>query len=238
MAATMRVEISAYSPHFRGEWHEHQQAQLIYPKRGTMTIHTNAGTWVVPPLRACWLPPREPHCVETSNRLEMHSVYCEDLTLAQLPQQAGIVEVSALMRELILAMHGAPAVDHMALVLADQIRLQRSQRLIVPTVRSWQLKRIANALGTDPADQRTLRDWSEELGISTRTLARLFEKEIRVTFKEYRLQVRLHAALARLSQGQAVSAIAYDLGFSSASNFIAMFRKATGTTPKRYLRIS
>ena len=239
----MTVQQTSYSPRYRGEWHEHHKAQLIYPRRGTMTMHTKAGTWVVPPLRACWLPPLERHCVEVAGRLEMHSVYCSAAMLELLPDRAGLVEVSALMRELIRALHEAPAVEltterasRMASVLVDQINLRRSPQLIDPPLHSQRLKRIGDALATHPGDQRTLQDWSEELGVSTRTLARLFEKETQLTFAGYRQQVRLQAAVGKLARGEMVSAIAYDLGFSSTSNFIAMFRKATGTTPKQYLK--
>ena len=55
-----------------------------------------------------------------------------------------------------------------------------------------------------------------------------------MSFIRYRQQVRLQAAIARLAKGQAVTAVAYEMGFGSPSNFIAMFRKATGLTPTRY----
>ena len=47
-------------------------------------------------------------------------------------------------------------------------------------------------------------------------------------------QARLLAALERLALGQTVTATALDLGYDSTSAFIAMFRKALGTTPGRY----
>jgi AraC-like DNA-binding protein len=240
-AAAVVVAKTRYSPGFRSEWHRNSTAQLIYPSRGVMTLHTRAGSWVVPPLRACWLPSLEEHCVETSGRLEMHSVYCEGAVLRRLPARSGVVQVSSLLRELILAMQerafdrrAAEPASRMALVLADQITLQRSHLLFAPSVKSERLRRIGDALKSDPADSRTLQEWSHELATTTRTLARAFERETHMTFIAYRRQMRLHAALEKLAKGEAVTATAYDLGFSSASAFISMFRKATGTTPKRY----
>jgi len=239
---TLRVEKTEYAPKFRGEWHHHRNAQLIYPSRGAVTIHTQKGSWVVPPSRACWLKACEPHSVETCCRLDMHSVYCEGLLLLQqLPRETGIVQVSGLLRELILGLHRAAAVplaseriDRMAVVLADEIELQQSSDLRVPPLLSRRLKPIANALAQDPADPRTSSEWAVELGLSTRTLARAFQREARMSFVAYRRQIRLRAAMERLVNGDSVSAIAYDLGFSSASNFISMFREITGTTPRRY----
>jgi AraC-like DNA-binding protein len=240
-ATAVVVAKTRYSAGFRSEWHHNSKAQLIYPSRGVMTLHTRTGSWVVPPLRACWLPALEEHRVETSRQLEMHSVYCEGTVLQRLPVRSGIVQVSNLLRELILAMQDVTLdrrttepVSRMALVLADQITVQRSQVLFAPPVLSKRLRRIGDALKSDPADSRTLQDWSFELATTTRTLARAFERETHMTFMAYRRQIQLHAAIERLAKGDAVTAIAYDLGFSSASAFVAMFRKATGTTPKRY----
>ncbi len=43
-------------------------------------------------------------------------------------------------------------------------------------------------------------------------------------------------AVARLAEGQAVAAVAYDLGYDSPSAFIAMFRRSLGATPGHYLK--
>ena len=240
-ATSVVVEKTRYAAGFRGEWHDCGKAQLIYPSRGTMTLHTEAGSWIVPPLRACWLSAHEQHRVEASARLDMHSVYCEGSVLRALPDRSGIVQVSNLLRELILAMQELPRtarddgpVRRMAAVLTDQITLQWPPRLSAPPVLSQRLRPIGDSLQAHPEDSRTLKDWAAELGVTTRTLARAFEQETKMSFTHYRQQVRLHAAIAKLAKGEAVTAVAYDVGFSSPSNFIAMFRKATGVTPKRY----
>ena len=49
-------------------------------------------------------------------------------------------------------------------------------------------------------------------------------------------EVRLRAAVVRLAEGQAVTVVAHELGFGSASAFIRDFRLATGVTPKRWFR--
>lgn len=234
------VEQSSYPPRFRGEWHHHQHAQLIYPSRGTMTIHIKERSWVVPPFRACWLTADSPHCVETAERLDMHSVYCQGDLLQRLPKEPGIVQVSGLMREIILSTQEPRTIrdpdraGRLAALLADEISLHSSSGLVSPPPLSNRLSRISDALVQDPADSRSLTEWAHELGVSTRTLARAFQREVQMTFAAYRQQVRLRAAIQRLGMGAAVSTVAYDLGFSSASNFIATFREAMGTTPKRY----
>lgn len=231
---------TGYLPGFRGEWHETDRAQLVYPSRGVMTVHTRHGTWVVPPLRGCWLPAFAAHRIETATGLEMHSAYCAG-PLERLPGACGIVPVSALMRELILALADGtsetlpPAArEHMQALLLDHVTLQTPTPLFLPGVASARLRRIADALKADPADARTLEDWAAEVAATSRTLARAFARETGMSFTEFRRQVRLHAALQLLAQAQPVAVVAHDLGFGSATSFISMFRKATGMTPKAY----
>lgn len=209
-----------------------------------MTLHTRSGVWVVPPLRGCWLPAHEEHLVETSTGLEMHSVYCVNLA-GLMPDRCGIVAVSPLLRELILALAQLPPEhpgdtigEKVDALLVNQIEMRPEVPLFLPKVTSPSLRSISTALQADPADPRRLQDWATELGATTRSLARAFAREARMSFTEFRRQVRLHASLERLAAGQSVTSVALDLGFSSAANFIAMFRQATGSTPKAYFTVA
>jgi AraC-like DNA-binding protein len=66
------------------------------------------------------------------------------------------------------------------------------------------------------------------------TLARLFRQETGMSFTGWRQQARLLEALGRLAEGDAVTTIAYDLGYASPSAFTSMFRRALGRAPTRY----
>lgn len=43
------------------------------------------------------------------------------------------------------------------------------------------------------------------------------------------------ASLQRLTAGQTVQTVAFDLGYDSASAFVTMFKKAMGQPPMRFL---
>ena len=53
-------------------------------------------------------------------------------------------------------------------------------------------------------------------------------------FATWRRQVRLLAALERLAAGEPVGAIAYAVGYESASAFITAFTRSLGATPGRW----
>ncbi|PYX73830.1 MAG: hypothetical protein DMG78_07865 [Acidobacteria bacterium] len=55
---------------------------------------------------------------------------------------------------------------------------------------------------------------------------------------KWRQQLRLLHSLQLLAAGEKISHAALEAGYSSPSAFIAMFRKALGTTPRRYFENS
>ena len=68
-----------------------------------------ASAWIVPPVRALWLPPELPHSVTMRSRVEMRTVYIAPSDCGALPKQPVLVEISGLLRELILALLDEPA---------------------------------------------------------------------------------------------------------------------------------
>ncbi len=202
-----------------------------------MILHTREGQWVVPPQQGVWLPADHEHRVETSGGFEMYSIYCFGSILRRLPKEAGLTSVSPLMREIIFAAAGTGAgarQRHLAFLFADEMALKISPALTIPSVTAPRIAQIAAALDRNPGDRRSLEAWSEQLHISSRSLARLFQRDTGTGFTAFRNQIRLKAARLRLAQGEAVTSIALELGFGTASNFIRSFRELTGVTPARY----
>ncbi|MGI5206705.1 AraC family transcriptional regulator [Spirillospora sp. CA-108201] len=86
-------------------------------------------------------------------------------------------------------------------------------------------------LHADPADDRTLAELGRDVGASDRTLSRLFRSDLGMTFPQWRTQLRLYHALILLAGNAPVTAVAHRCGWSSASTFIDVFRRAFGHTP-------
>ncbi len=221
--------------------HRHRRAQLVYASAGVLTVATAAGAWVVPPQRAVWVPALTEHRVRAQGRVSMRSLYIEPDAAPGLPAECCVVTVPPLLRELILAAMEFPrlyALDgpeaRVMAVILDQIRAARIAPLHLPMPADARLRSVTEALVAAPGDDRTLAAWAAHAGASGRTLARLFLRETGMTFRQWRRQARLLAALTRLATGEPVTTVALDLGYDSPSAFIAMFRKALGETPGRY----
>ena len=221
--------------------HHHANAQLLYASAGLMRVETGAGVWIVPPQRAVWIPAWTEHEIAMVGPVEMRSLYVLE-GLEGLPRVCQVIAVPALLRELIAALIAArpdyapegPEARLVAVIL-DHLRAPLVATLHLPIPAAPRLRPIVEAVLADPADPRGLKDWARVAGASARTLARLFEAEAGLGFAAWRRQVRLHAALARLSAGEAVTSVAFAVGYDSPSAFIAMFRRALGTSPRDYL---
>jgi AraC-like DNA-binding protein len=93
---------------------------------------------------------------------------------------------------------------------------------------------MCNALLAEPANTQTLGEWAQRAGASERTLARLFEKELGMSFGQWRQQARLAHAAPLIARGMPLSQVADQLGYASQSAFTAMFRKTFGCPPTAF----
>lgn len=223
------------------DWHSHLRGQLFYIDSGLAHIRTPQGSWLLPAHRAGWIPPGVQHKASISGALSGWGVLLTPEAARLLPERACVMGVSELLRALVrratgwpLQMQLTPERQRLLAVLLDEIRLAPHEPLHLPMPQDRRLLRIAQALLATPGDTRTLGQWALQVGLSERSARRLFSSETGLSFAHWRQQARLTLALEQLANGQAVADVAHDLGYASASNFIAMFRRAFGQSPGRY----
>ncbi|MFI0469840.1 MULTISPECIES: AraC family transcriptional regulator [Saccharopolyspora] len=225
--------------------HSHRRGQLVYGTGGTITVTTPEGTWVVPPQRAVWVPPRVPHAMRTSGHVPMRTLYIDTRAHPSLPVSCTVMTVSPLLRELVSAAARIP-VDYdesgrdgklMSLLIhelvpADVIPLH------LPVPKSDVLERLCARIIDEPGLNWTLGEWAAWAHLSERTLARRFQDEFGCSFARWRQQARLLAAVQMLGEGKTIATVAGTLGYESPSAFTAMFRKALGKPPTQYFEES
>lgn len=222
--------------------HRHRRAQLIYAATGVMRVATETGAFVVPPQRALWVPAGVEHALRMQGEVAMRTLYVEPRAARAMPRDCVVLQVSELLRALILAaMDEPPLYDPrrrggqiMRLILTE---LEAAPRLSlsVPMPRDRRLQRLCGSLLRHPQSDATFDHWAEHVGASARNLARLFRRETGMSFGAWRQQARLVEALSLLSAGTPVRQVAARLGYRSASAFSQMFRRALGKTPREYL---
>ena len=105
-----------------------------------------------------------------------------------------------------------------------------------PYASSPDLLRVLQALQAEPGNNQPLAHWAGLAHVSERTLARQFVRELGMSFGEWRQRQRFLASIEALESSRSIQEIAFDMGYSSASAFIAMFQRQAGSTPEQYRR--
>ena len=221
--------------------HQHIRSQLLYASSGVMTVETDIGIWIVPPLRAVWIPAYTHHQILASGHVSMRTLYLHAEIDTGLPERCCVISITPLLRELILHAVAMPLVyelnspeERLMNVILDQIKAVDIAPLELPIPKDNRLKKIYQHLADRPEDNRTLAEWGKKVGATSRTLARRFRVETGMTFGQWRQQVRILEALKRLAMNEPVTTVAIELGYESPSAFISMFKKALGKTPGQY----
>jgi len=223
------------------DWHSHPRAQLLYAIDGVMLVHAGTGFWVVPPNRALWLVAGERHSVRMAGLVRMRTAFLDAPRLGGLPDRTCVLNVSALLRELLVEAVRVP-VEYaeqgrdatLMTLLVEEVRRAPTLPLHLPMPADERLRGLCEALAEKPSDAATAAIWAERIGVAAKTLHRLFQKETGMRFAQWREQARLLFALRRIAEGARVVDIAFDCGYSSQSAFTAMFRRHFGAPPSSF----
>jgi AraC-like DNA-binding protein len=224
--------------------HEHpEQGQLKWAESGVLSVPTAAGTWVVPPACAVWIPAGERHGGVTSGHVLNHNLFVAASHCGGLPRYPCAVGMSPRLRDAVLAvvaMHDGydrPSLaddQRTVAILSEELRDAEMPPLSLPLEVQGQLRLVHDALTLRPSDNRTLDAWAAAVGMTPSTFARLVQAQTGVSFGNWRARLRLLAGLQLLGHGREVQLVARAVGYSSASAFVSMFRQQLGTTPGRY----
>jgi len=237
--------------------HHHRWAQVAIAVSGVAHLTAEDATYLVPAWRAVWIPPGVEHVVRVVEATELRTLY-----IHQAPDEAGpgvpasrqapwrhcrVLEVSALLRELVLQMgihpdDGPPpsAADlqrerRLGELALDELSRADTLPLGITLPQDKRLRQLCEAVIADPTRHDCLADWAAGVGASERTIARLFKDELGTSFGPWRQQVLLGRALTLAAQGRPMGLIASELGYASASAFSAMVRRSVGLSPRRLL---
>lgn len=220
--------------------HTHRKGQLVLAQRGGVTCEVPSGLWMVPPRCGVWIPGGMPHSNRATANASIYFLYV-DMNAASVPQKCCTLSITPLLHEVIHRLATlAPLYDqtgpttHLVAVLLNELIEMPTEQLHLPVMRHSKLRAIADALMENPADRRTVAEWSEAMALGERTLMRLVVAETGMTFSRWRQQLHIIIALQRLSAGHSVQSVSEVLGYDSVSAFITMFKKALGKSPARY----
>jgi AraC-like DNA-binding protein/quercetin dioxygenase-like cupin family protein len=228
-----------YSSGFVVAEHGHDSDQFIYASGGVMEVRSDQSAWLIPPSFALWVPARTLHRIRMPAAVSMRTLYIRPGLVKREDPGCAVLSVSPLVRELVLEVVRIGQLrlrnrEHCN--LQDLVTLHIARATSIPTVVRMPrdpraldaATRILNSLTESPSLQTVCK----EAGVSTRTLQRLFRKDVGIDADSWRLQVRLTRSVELLIGGSSVKQVALFVGYNQPSAFVAAFRRVFGVTPK------
>jgi AraC-like DNA-binding protein len=227
----------------RNLWHVHPWAQLTYANTGVLVVRTNQGTFPTPPQWAVWIPAGVYHEVITSVRTERRNFFIDPRKVDWSLTTCRVLEVSSFMRELIGVVAALPVEydeqgpdGRLAQVFLDQIASMREARFSLPMPTSPSLHEYCTELLHTPDERRPVREVAKSSGMSERTMARVFLRETGLSFRDWRVKLKLMMSMQSLEASKNVTRTALNCGYDSASAFISAFKRQFGRTPGDFLK--
>jgi AraC-like DNA-binding protein/mannose-6-phosphate isomerase-like protein (cupin superfamily) len=216
------------------ESHSHEAHELVWVRGGTMTMRLDDVIVTVPDGYGLWIPSGMAH----SGRMTASTVLSDALIAPERSlvsfESATMIEITPLLASLLNHLEN-PELSDAARARAESVVFDalapaaRQMALQVPRIE--RLEPIVAGLLDDPNDPRSLGEWASLVGVSERTVARLFRAHTGLSFSQWRQTLRVHHALALRSEGHAVYEVSDLMGFAQPSTFIASFKRVMGVTP-------
>jgi AraC-like DNA-binding protein len=225
--------------------HKHTKGQLSYVEGGLAYVIVNDKTYVVPPRHYFWIPKGMPHVLKVGySATVMRSLYFfgkgddDHIFYSTL----GIYPAS----ELLIQMIGHTErwdgchVDqndenfHFLLALKKLLPQLRNHSLTImlPTTQDERLNKIIKYLERSLDERHSLTTVAMKFNLSERSMSRLFQSNLHVSFLQYLKTLRIMKALEMLLKtNKSVSEIAYGVGYDTIGAFSNSFYQFTKFRP-------
>lgn len=225
--------------------HQHRWGEFVFSFSGALEMKAEGREFRVPPSFGLWHPPGSEH--HGGNRHASHhcSLYIDQELAAErgMPEQTCALMVNPMLRAMFNHLRLHPPQEPYSLeenklldVILDQLVMTPSTGSYLPNSNDPLLTKVLSYLKANPGSNCSMKVLAEQFATSERTLARKAQRDLDMPMSEWRQRLKVMLSVSMLQEGASVESVALDLGYSTASSFIAMFRRLLDTTPDEYRR--
>lgn len=221
--------------------HQHSEGQLLFAISGVLAVTTGQGCWVVPSNYGLWIPPNVPHWTRTIGASKIRTLYIGADSLPRLHGDCTLIEVSSLLKELIVAAleikdNGGQSGRNAKLIdlLMEELVTAPVSSVYLPSPNTERLKELCREIFRNGTLNWGLAESASYLNVNVKTIQRWFTSDMGMSFGAWRKQARLLVALEQLALGKNVLEVSLEAGYSSPSAFSAMFRKEFNVPPSAF----
>ncbi|MDJ1468908.1 AraC family transcriptional regulator [Cytophagaceae bacterium DM2B3-1] len=224
--------------------HKHDKGQLSYVEGGMAYLYTKEATYFLPARHYAWIPAGVEHRLFHSSPSQIdRNIYFVNQNDLEHPffGKLGIYPVTNLLLEMILFTEawtgnlipeGFPYQFLITLKLVLPEVSRHPLPLSLPTTESKRLDPIIQYIHKNLSESLTLSLVADQFGYSVRSLSRLFQQNLSVSFLQYLKLCRMIKAMVYLLEtDKRISEIAYQTGYNSLSAFSNTFYELVHMRP-------
>jgi AraC-like DNA-binding protein len=213
-------------------------ARCVYIEAGGAWVRAGRTAFCVMKGDAVWLPPALPHALFAMIDTQVREFRIFPREEVAMSATVGVVACSPLLAAALRSpiRHEAdPArTEALALLLLDEFALAAPRRRVpildMPPASS-RAASFCEMMLKQPTRDTTLAEVAAEVGVSIRTLNRIFREELNTSVAAWRREAQLGRALCALENDIPVSEVADMLGFTN-SAFSTFFKSRLGYSPR------
>ncbi|PKB17741.1 helix-turn-helix domain-containing protein [Flavobacterium sp. 5] len=222
--------------------HSHPRAQIISCDSGIMEVVTKNNIWIVNPTQSVWIPSNVDHQVYFPSNVKIITAFIDPSQLEKLPTSSFAFDNSNFLKSLLLKVVSfanptefSPEQEKIMEVLLDEISVLQPTSAFLPTSKDERIKKVTDTLLKNLSSKQTIEHYAGLSCVSSKTLSRLFIKELGMSFGDWKIRLKLLEAIKQLGEKKSITEIALNLGYENPSSFITTFKKHFGKTPSNYV---
>ncbi|HUC25443.1 MAG TPA: helix-turn-helix transcriptional regulator [Streptosporangiaceae bacterium] len=227
-------------------WHFHDVHEIEYACRGMVEVRTAVGHYLLPPHQAAWIPAGLHHQTTLNADAQTLAVLFEPRLVPVAGDRVRIIAVSALLREMMRYSARWPISRSESAVEADSFfqalgyvvaeALDDERPLHLP-VSNDPIVAAATDFTLAHLDYVKFSDVTRAIGVSDRTLRRIFSARLGMSWRSYLIRARVLRSMALLTQAdRSVLEVSLAVGFDDVGAFARSFARHCGETPSAYRR--
>jgi len=231
--------------------HSHTKGQLTYVQGGIAYIHIQNVSYIIPARHYVWVPAGLEHFLEVRHLATVtRNIYYYSKEDHKDPfyTKLGIYPVNNLLLEMIIYTErwiGDIQPENTApfqfLSSIKNVLPQLSHKVFpiaLPTTSNERLKPILLYLSQNFHKQQTLEEISRRFGMAERSVSRLFQSAMSISFLQYLKLLRMVRAIEMMLQtNKSTSEIAYATGYNSLAAFSKAFYQLTNIRPSDFGKV-
>ncbi|MBK0371295.1 AraC family transcriptional regulator [Flavobacterium agrisoli] len=227
--------------------HKHEKAQLLYAEGDVVFVTTETKTYFLPARHFIWIPSGVSHSIHPkSDKVIMRNLYFPvEAKENEFYQEEGIYPVNNLLLQMMLftnRWNGDLTKGSPNFTIASAIKAILPQICLVnlplelPLPKDERLAKILRYIESNLGETILFEDIAKQFGFSERSLYRLFQKDVGMSFMQYYTIRRVLKAIELLlDEKLSIKEIAQEVGYSSVPTFSNTFYKILGQRPSDYL---